>query len=116
MSDKIALLKKLEIKFHQLVEMRKVFAFFDPRTLYKREKEIKDVVGLQNHENRRARAQQQSEAQAAKTLQRIEKKKQLRVVKNIRNVERSTKPELEVQTSETVKTPPEVEEMRKYLG
>ena len=56
------------------------------------------------------------EAQAAKTLQRIEKKKQLRVVKNIRNVERSNKPELQIQTSETVKTPPEVEEMRKYLG
>ena len=56
------------------------------------------------------------EAQAAKTLQKIEKKKQLRVVKNIRNVERSNKPELQIQTSETVKTPPEVEEMRKYLG
>ena len=45
MSDKISLLKKLEIKFHQLVEMRKVFDFFDPRTLYKREKEIKDRIG-----------------------------------------------------------------------
>ena len=31
-------------------------------------------------------------------------------------VERSKKPELKIKTNETVKTPPEVEEMRKYLG
>ena len=44
MTDKIALLKKIEIKFQHLVEMRKVFAFFDGRSLLKREKEIKDKL------------------------------------------------------------------------
>lgn len=42
MNDKVSLLKKLEIKFHQLVEMRKVFEFFDEKTLHKWEKAIKD--------------------------------------------------------------------------
>ena len=37
-------LKKIEIKFQHLVEMRKVFAFFDARSLLKREKEIKDKL------------------------------------------------------------------------
>ena len=52
MTDKISLLKKLEIKFHQLVEMRKVFDFFDPRILAKQEKEIRDIISLRNHKNR----------------------------------------------------------------
>lgn len=116
MSDKISLLKKLEMKFHQLVEMRKVFEFFDSKTLLKKEKEIKDIINLQNHDKRTLRAQKLQEAQAAMTLQKIEKKKSLKVSKNIRNVERSKKPELKIQKDDKVKTPPEVEEMRKYLG
>ena len=53
MSDRISLLKKIEVKFQHLVEMRKVFSFFDPQTLYKREKEIKDKISADNHEARR---------------------------------------------------------------
>ena len=40
-ADKIALLKKVEIKFHLLAEDRKVFSFFDPDRLRSREQEIK---------------------------------------------------------------------------
>lgn len=116
MTDKISLLKKLEIKFHQLVEMRKVFDFFDPNILAKQEKKIRDIIFQRNYENRQKRAKQFEIAQAAKTLQKIEKKKQLKVVKNIRNAERSKKPELEAPTTETQKTPPAKKEFRKYLG
>ena len=41
MSDKIALLKKVEIKVHELAEKRKVFQFWEPEVLYSREKEIR---------------------------------------------------------------------------
>ena len=116
MTDKIALLKKLEIKFHQLVEMRKVFEFFEPRVLLKQEKIIKDAIADKNYLARRNRALKLKEAQDAMTLTKIEKKKSLKVSKNIRNVERSMKPELKIQKEDTKKTPPEVEEMRKYLG
>ena len=75
MTDKISLLKKLEIKFHQLVEMRKVFDFFDPNILAKQEKKIRDIISLRNYENRQKRAKQLKIAQDAKTLQKIEKKK-----------------------------------------
>ena len=75
MTDKISLLKKLEIKFHQLVEMRKVFDFFDPNILAKQEKKIRDIIFQRNYENRQKRAKQFEIAQAAKTLQKIEKKK-----------------------------------------
>ena len=54
--------------------------------------------------------------QAAKTLEKIEKKKSLKVQKNIRNAQRSKKPEIKVTTNEVLRIPPEVEEMRKYLG
>ena len=44
MTDKIGLLKKMELKFHQFLEQRTVFQFFDEKTLMKQEKEIKDRV------------------------------------------------------------------------
>ena len=56
MGNKIELLKKIEFKFQNLVEMRKVFQFFDPKTLQKLEKEIKDRISEENHTNRMLRA------------------------------------------------------------
>ena len=96
--------------------MRKVFEFFEPRVLLKQEKIIKDAIADKNYLARRNRALKLKEAQDAMTLTKIEKKKSLKVSKNIRNVERSMKPELKIQKEDTKKTPPEVEEMRKYLG
>ncbi len=55
MTDKISLLKKIEVKFQHLVEMRKVFSFFDPDTLYKREKEIRDRISKESLTNRQKR-------------------------------------------------------------
>ena len=116
MTDKIGLLKKLEIKFQHLVEMRKVFAFFDSRTLLAREKEIKDKVSQENWDARRLRDEEAFQAQSLKTLQKIEGKKNLKVSKNIRMTQRSKKPELKIQNTVKDKDPPEVEEMRRYLG
>ena len=96
--------------------MRKVFAFFDAQSLLKREKEIKDKLAEEKLINRRKRDEAAWEAQAAQTFKRIEKKKAMRVDKHIRNTRRSERPILRVKTNETVKTPPEVEEMRRYLG
>jgi len=78
------------------MELRKVFSFFESKSLLKREKDIKDQI---NHDNRLARqAQEQSawEMQAAKTLEKISKKKDLGAVKTIRNVERSKKNEVKI--------------------
>lgn len=47
---------------------------------------------------------------------RIDYKKNLQVPRNIRNVARSKKPLVNFEPEDKVKTPPEVEEMRKYLG
>jgi len=47
---------------------------------------------------------------------RIKVKKNLVVAKNIRTTFRSRKPEHNVKKEETVKVPPEVEEMKRYLG
>jgi len=38
------------------------------------------------------------------------------VAKNIRDTQRSKKPVLNIKTTTTVKAPPEIEEMRRYLG
>lgn len=52
-SDKIALLKKVEIKFHELAEKRKVFDFFMASELAKREQEEKKALkNLKNEENK----------------------------------------------------------------
>ena len=109
MTDKLSLLKKVEVKIHQLVELRTVFAFFDPKTLYAHEKEIKDKINQENYKNRRDRDMAAWRAEAAKRLAKIKKKRDLVVIKNIRNVERSTKPELQIMTNVVVKTPPEIE-------
>ena len=116
MNNKIELLKKIEIKFHHLVEMRNVFQFFDSKTLLQKEKAIKEEIAQENYDNRRKRNQEALDTAAQKTLQKIANKKNLVVAKNIRNAERSKKEELKIKNTETVKTPPEVEEMRRYLG
>lgn len=62
MSDKISLLKKLEIKFHKLVELRRVFDFFDQKTLHSKEKQIKDRIsqeGMINRQNRQEMLEEQ---------------------------------------------------------
>lgn len=41
MGDKIALLKRIEIKFNDMVELRKVFKWFDPDGLSSQEHRIK---------------------------------------------------------------------------
>ena len=68
MNDKLGLLKKIEVKIAQLVELRNVFAFFDAKTLYGHEKEIKDRISQENHKNLRDRNLAAWEAEAAKTL------------------------------------------------
>ena len=40
MGDRIALLKRIEIKFNEMVELRKVFSFFDKDGLADQEKRI----------------------------------------------------------------------------
>lgn len=99
-----------------MVELRNVFAFFDPKTLFGHEKEIKDRISQENHKNRRDRDLAAWEAEAAKTLENIKKKKDLVVVKSVRNAQRSKKRELQITKNVTVKTPAEVEELRRYLG
>ena len=71
-----------------------MFEFFDPKTLYRKEKEIKDRIGLENYNKRRELEQEAWEANAEKTRKKIEKKKNLKVSKNIRFTERSRKPEV----------------------
>lgn len=116
MSDKIALLKKVEIKFHELVEHRKVFNFFEPGALKGHEKEIKDKVRNANNEknkekNDKVRAEHDSKLQA-----RIKYKNELVVPKHIRNTTRSKKTAFNKTKEVKNKTPPEIEEMRRYLG
>ena len=40
----MSLLKKIEVKIQKLVELRKVFDFFEPKKLAGLEKEIKDQI------------------------------------------------------------------------
>ena len=116
MTDKIGLLKKIEIKFQNLVEMRKVFTFFDNRLMQIQEKKIKDKIKTDDLQRRQEREREVFDAQAAKTLQKIEAKKSLKVSKNIRMVQRSKKAEVQMKTDNKVETPPEVLLMRRYFA
>ena len=51
-SNKISLLRKIEVKFQKIVEKRQIFAFFDNATLLRREKEVKDKVSAENYKIR----------------------------------------------------------------
>ena len=90
--EQIELLKKVELKFHEIVEMRKVFNFFDPEELKKNEQKIRaenkarvtDLIILRN--------QRDKDKKNAEVQMRIDYKKNLVVKKNIRATERSRKP------------------------
>ena len=55
-------------------------------------------------------------AKKKKNQETIERKKIMVVSKPIRMTARSARPQLNISKKETVKLPPEVEEMRRYLG
>ena len=114
--EMITALKKVEIKFQELEELRKVFNFFDENNLKKHEGDIK----LANKDRKTAalklKKARELEQHEEKLQARIKVKKNLVVAKNIRTTFRSRKPEHNIKKIETVKVPPEVEEMRRYLG
>jgi len=65
-SNKLALLKKIQLKLEKLMEKRKVFAFFDPDLLFKKEKEVKDTISGANQKKNIRHAQQATDAAEAK--------------------------------------------------
>ena len=93
-SNKISLLRKIEVKFQKLVEKRQIFSFFDNATLLKKEKEVKDKVSQENYKMRMRYQQEAADAADAKAQQKIDKKQTLKVARNIRMVARSKKEEL----------------------
>ena len=112
----IELLKKVEINLHELVERRQIHAFFDLKTLAKKEKEV--------HDNRKEISKRQKkdlkseeELRSKEALKELmEQRRNLVIHKSIRDSKRSTKPTLRPKNVETVKTPREIEELRTYLG
>ena len=74
------------------------------------------MASAANYKNRIKYAQEATDAAAAKAQQKIDKKKNLQVSKNIRMTVRSKKPELEIHVKEVVETPDEILEMRRYMG
>mmetsp|Transcript_10831 Transcript_10831/g.13631 ORF Transcript_10831/g.13631 Transcript_10831/m.13631 type:complete len:150 (+) Transcript_10831:2274-2723(+) len=114
--EMITALKKVEIKFQELVEKRKVFNFFDEGSLKSHEARIKserDELKIKNQIDKMKRLQERNQE---KLQSRIDAKQKLVVTKNIRDTIRSRKPDLNIKKNETIKVPPEVEEMRRYLG
>ena len=65
-SNKISLLRKIEVKFQKLVEKRQIFSFFDNATLLKKEKEVKDKVSQENYKTRLRYKQEAADAADAK--------------------------------------------------
>ena len=114
--EMITALKKVEIKFQELEELRKVFNFFDENNLKKHELDIKMANKDRKTTALKLKKARELEQHEAKLQARIKVKKNLVVAKNIRTTFRSRKPEHNVKKEETVKVPPEVEEMKRYLG
>ena len=73
-----------------------LFAFFDQEKLFKEEKNAKEMISAANHRLRQKYAEEAEEAAAAKAQQKIDKKKDLKVAKNIRMTVRSKKADLQV--------------------
>ena len=115
-SDKIDLLKKVEIKFHELKELRQVFDFFDSGALLEHEKNYKRaekerVTGQIQEKNKMAEEQRQK-----KLEQKIEDKKNMVVAKQIRNAQRSEKPNKARKKQKSKEMPEDLVLMRRYLG
>ena len=114
--EMISALKKVEIKFQELVENRKVFQFFDDTSLKQHEATIKQIKNTQKIQMMQEKMTMEQERNKAKMQERIDAKQKLVVSKNIRDTMRSRKPDLVKVKTDNTKVPPEVEEMRRYLG
>jgi len=109
-------LKRVELKFQELLEKRSVFSFFKLKDLRVRENEQKaerrELTRILTKDKKRE--EKKRKAEIGQRL--IDFKKNLVVAKNIRMVERSRKPVLKTEKTTVERVPPEIEEMRRYLG
>ena len=115
-NEQIDLLKKVELKFHEIVEMRKVFNFFDPEELKKNEYKIRAENKTKVTNQIIERNQRDKDKKNAEVQMRIDYKKNLVVKKNIRATERSRKPVVHNKKTKKVEEPQSVQDMRKYVG
>ena len=114
--EMLSQLKRVELRFQELIETRKVLVFFDPNNLKKFEAYIKRLRVVQRNKTILAKMMEDERRKAANLQKRIDGKRNLVVAKHIRATQRSRKVELITDDKEEQKQPPEVEEMRKYLG
>ena len=114
--EMINALKRVELKFQDLLEKRQVFKFFKEEELKLHEIEIKRVKNAKKTQLQKDRLVFEKEQYKFNLQKRIDAKKNLVVAKHIRAVERSRKPEHKAKKVVERTLPPEVEEMRKYLG
>ena len=95
--DKIQLLKKVEIAFHNLVEKRVVFDFFDHGRLHEKEKQRKKEEGDLQRDRMTLNLAKLDEDKKMKIQARIENKKNLVVSRSVRTTFRSKKPPVNVE-------------------
>ena len=114
--EMLSQLKRVELRFQDQIETRKVLNFFDPNNLKKFEAYIKRLRIVQRNKTILAKMMEDERRKAANLQKRIDTKRNLVVAKHIRATQRSRKVELITDDKEEQKQPPEVEEMRKYLG
>ena len=115
-ADKIQLLKKVEIAFHNLVEKRVVFDFFDREKLLEKEKARKVKDAAEKTKNNIQQEQKEDDDKKKKIQKRIENKKNLVVASSVRTTFRSKKPPVNVQKVVTKKPLQSVLDMQKFLG
>ena len=116
MGDKIALLKRIEIKFNELVELRDVFGFFNEEGLGEQEQRMRIEAKAKKTNSIQQKKLQEQANREARLQAKIEKKQNLVVAKNIPVTYRSRKPDLQNKEVEVQKVAQDVLDMRKFLG
>ena len=114
--DKIALLKRVELRFNEMVELRKVFGFFNSEGLAEQEQRMRAKAKDEKVELIKQKKLTEQTTRAARLQAKIEKKQNLVVCKNMPPTFRSRKADFNVKKVENVKVPQDVEDMRRFLG
>lgn len=109
-------LKRVELRFQDLLEKRSICRLVNEDALKMHENEIRTKNKKADLELAKDKLDTEKEKKNTNLQSRIDKKKNKIVPRPIRAIERSRKPMHKGTKVVSVKVPPEVEEMRRYLG
>lgn len=115
-SDKIEMLRKIELRLDYLVEARQHTEIRHRKELEDKEKELHSRRKEENLKRKKAKEQEFLDERARKNQERIEKQNATKIFKGKRDMQRAKKPDLKPKEANDDKPSQEALDQLRYLG